>query len=527
MSASTSIVIPVHGRAHLTRACLDSVLATVWDDCEVIVVDDASSDATPELLAGYGESIRTLRMDANVGYARACNAGAAAAEGEALLFLNNDTEPHPGWLEALGAHAERHPAAAAVGAKLLYPNGSVQHAGVVIGQDGYPHNLYAGLPAGHHAVNRSRRLQAVTGACMLVDRAAFERVGGFDPGFVNSLEDVDLCLRLGEVGGEVHYCHEAVVTHLESASRGRLDRFEQSVELYRRRWRDRIRRDDLAIYAADGLLKCEYADAYPLRLSVAPRLAVVDRGEEEEVEGLLESYARQVSDLLAEVVRLTAAADRRAGPRFLPALPEAGSPGSDFARREFLREANRLEAEVRGLQERLAREEAEAMESDAGEGGAGEPEAFTANPRLGYRRLVERVQAAVGETVPSGASVLVVSRGDRELVSLGDRAGAHFPQDPNGGYLGHHPRDSEEAVAHLEALRADGAQYLVLPASSYWWLDHYGDFAAHLRGRYPVTELGACTIFGLRERDGATPMSRRCSFSLSCTDKAQLGEVLR
>jgi GT2 family glycosyltransferase len=496
MSLATSIVIPVHDRASLTRRCLDALLGELPADCEVIVVDDASRDGTPGLLAAYGDSIRVLRLEANVGYARACNEGAAAAAGEALLFLNNDTEPHPGWLDALRGYAERHPAVTVLGAKLVYPSGAVQHAGVVIGQDGYPHNLYAGLPAEHPAVNRSRALQAVTGACMLIGRADFERAGGFDAGFFNSLEDVDLCLRIGEAGGEVHYCHEAVVTHLESASRGRADRFERSVAVYRERWRDRARRDDLSIYAEDGLLELEYTDAYPLRLSVSPRLATVDRGREVEVEELLEAYSHQVSDLLGEVVRLTAATGRREG-RFLPSLPErTGTPRSDRERREFLREAQRLEQEVRGLQERLEREEADSGASDSGE-------PFVANPRLGYGHLVERIRAAVNMAVPPGASVLVVSRGDRDLVRLGDRDGGHFPQDPDGRYLGHHPRDSDEAVTHLEALRGGGAEYLVLPSTAYWWLEHYAEFAEHLRSHYPQSELDACVVFRLRDREAA------------------------
>lgn len=490
MSAATSIVIPVHNNAALTRACLDAVLADLGPGREAIVVDDASTDATAELLAGYGERIRRLALADNVGYARACNEGAALAGGELLVFLNNDTEPQPGWLEALERHAREHPAAAAVGAKLLYPNGAVQHAGVVIGQDGYPHNLYAGMPADHPAVNRSRPLQAVTGACMLVRRDAFERLGGFDSGFVNSLEDVDLCLRLGEAGGEVHYCHQAVVTHMESASRGRRDRFQRSVDLYRERWRDRARRDDVSIYVDDGMLEFEYADSYPLRLSVSPRLASVDGGRDEEVEGLLGVYARQVSELLGEVVRLTAAGGSELG----AAGAEHATPFADtmigFDRRDFVREAGRLEELVEGLQQRL----------EAGSGPvAGVPPRpeFTANEQLGYRRLVERVREAVAREIPVGASVLVISRGDRELVDLGPRVVGHFPQDPAGGYLGHHPGDSAEAIARLEELRVAGAEYLVVPATSTWWLEHYAGFAAHLRRRCPVTEAEACTIFEL------------------------------
>jgi GT2 family glycosyltransferase len=499
MSVPISIVVPVHNRAALTRNCLDAVLADLPAGCEVVVVDDASSDSTAELLASYGEAIRPVRLAANRGYAAACNEGAAAASGESLLFLNNDTEPQQGWLQALSGYAQKHPKAAVVGAKLLYPTGAVQHAGVVIGQDGYPHNLYAGLPAGHPAVNRSRRLQAVTGACMLVTRAAFETAGGFDTGFANSLEDVDLCLRIGAVGGEVHYCHEAVVTHLESASRGREDRFAKSVHLYRRRWRERARRDDLAIYAEDGLLAVEYAESYPLRLEISPRLAVIDGAREAEAERLLEGYARQVSDLLGEVVRLTAAAGVEPATAVTAPAFGAGREGEGFAELDhagFLREANRLEEGVRDLQLRLER---------AGVRARGASAPFEATGRLGYRRLIERIQVEVAEAVPAGASVLVISRGDRALLELEGREVRHFPQDEAGGYLGHHPRDSDDAVRRLESLRAAGAEYLILPATASWWLDHYAGFAEHLRGRYPATERNACTIFSLAGDRGGKP----------------------
>lgn len=476
-----SAIVPVHGKAALTRRCLEALLADLPSDCEALVVDDASTDSTAELLHKYGERIRVVSLAENEGFAGACNAGAAVARGEALVFLNNDTEPRPGWLEALLAYADRHPAADVVGAKLVFPTGAVQHAGVVIGQDGYPHNLYAGLPEDRPEVNRSRRLQAVTGACMLVRRWTFEALGGFDRGYLNSLEDVDLCLRVDDRGGEVHYCHEAVVVHLESASRGRGERFEQSVALYRERWRDTVRRDDLEVYAADGMLGLEYSAAYPQRLTVSPLLASVDDSRGEEIESLLDAYAGQVSDLLGEVMRLTAIAGEggeAGGPAGAGAGATAERQGT-VDHRGLLAEANRLEAEARALQER-----------------------FLAAPSatLGYRRLVERVRAAVAETVPDDAPVLVVSRGDRELVALGDRAVGHFPQDPGGGYLGHHPRDSEDAIAQLERLRAGGAAYLVLPETSYWWLDHYRGFAAHLRDRYEAAGSDACTIFALAGR---------------------------
>lgn len=487
--SAVSIVIPVHGRAHLTERCLDLVLADLGEDYEVVVVDDASEDETPELLAGYGERIRVVRLDANAGFATACNRGAAAASGERLVFLNNDTEPRSDWLGALRRYADEHPRAAVVGAKLLYPTGVVQHAGVVFGQDGYPHHLYAGFPADHPAVSHPRRLQAVTAACMLVDRAAFEGAGGFDAGFHNSLEDVDLCLRIGAAGGEVHYCDEAVLVHLESASRGRNDRFERSVALYRERWRSRVRRDDLDVYLADGLLAVEYADSYPVRLSVDPALAIVDRGREEEIERLLEAYARQSAALLTELVRLGAAPVGGTGEEL-----EESAPGSgEFDRVAFLSRVRATEEEIRQLQ------------AEAAPVTGIEP-----SSSLGYGNLVERVRREVEEQTPVAAKVLVISRGDRELIRFRDRRGDHFPQDDDGRYAGHHPADSAEAIAALERLREQGAQFLVVPPPSAWWLDHYDGFARHLE-RYRLLAAGDCEIYDLGGSVSAGPLNRHAA----------------
>ena len=110
---------------------------------------------------------------------------------------------------------------------------------------------------------------------------------------------------------------------------------------------------------------------------------------------------------------------------------------------------------------------------------------------------MERARAAVAEETPPGATVLVVSRGDRELVRLEGRSGAHFPQDADGNYLGHHPADSAEAVAHLEQLRSAGAGYLVFPPTATWWLEHYEEFALHLSARYERLDRDACVIYRL------------------------------
>jgi GT2 family glycosyltransferase len=316
-----SVIVPVYGQAALTRQCLDILLAgrNGRDEPEVVVVDDGSTDDTPELLGEYGDRIRVVHHERNLGFATACNDGAAAASGEVLVFLNNDTIPQPGWLDALVRITEDHPRAAVVGAKLLFPDDTVQHAGVVICQYGYPKNVYAGFPAWHPAVNQSRRFQAVTAACMLVRRELFEEVGGFDTEYRNGFEDVDLCLRLGERGYEVHYCHESVVYHLESMSAGRFAASNHNREVYERRWRGRVHSDDFRYYTADGLIGIRYEDQYPLRIDLSPLLGVVEGDElTRRADALLGLRSRRNIELLREIerlnVRLLEALGGEAGP---------------------------------------------------------------------------------------------------------------------------------------------------------------------------------------------------------------------
>jgi GT2 family glycosyltransferase len=298
---TTSIVVPVHNRASLTRQCLSVLTSTLPEAVEIVVVDDGSTDITPEMLETYGARIRVIRHDEARGFASACNDGAAAARGRFIVLLNNDTIPQPGWLDALLTHAERYPAAAAVGAKLLFPNDTIQHAGVVICADRSPRHIYMGFPSDHPAVNKSRRFQVVTAACVLLRRDAFEAVGGLDEDFHNGFEDVDLCLRIGEHGHEVWYCHRSVLHHFEKGTRSD-ERFEENLSLYRRRWARKVQPDEFDYYLADDLLKLSYGHQYPLRMEIAPELAVLEREDEWErnADRLLAERSRQVFVLLRE-----------------------------------------------------------------------------------------------------------------------------------------------------------------------------------------------------------------------------------
>jgi hypothetical protein len=133
---------------------------------------------------------------------------------------------------------------------------------------------------------------------MLVRRSAFDEIGGFDAEFMNGFDDVDLCLRIGERGGESHYCPDSVLVHFEAATRGDdEDLFRRNAERYLERWGTRVRRDDFEIYADDGLLELVPGDLYPLELRVDPMLATV---ASDDLYDVLAERSRQVFDLLKE-----------------------------------------------------------------------------------------------------------------------------------------------------------------------------------------------------------------------------------
>jgi len=249
-----SIVIPVFNKVELTTQCL-TALGEVTDtpDFEVIVVDNGSTDGTAEFLTHLGGDVQVLRNERNLGFARACNQGAAVARGRHLVFLNNDTIPLANWLAPLVQEVEDDASVMMVGSKLLFPDGTIQHAGVAFSRfHRTPYHVYQRFPADAPEVNVRRELQAVTAACVLVRRSEFEAVQGFDEGFHNSFEDVDLCLRIKERGGGVVYQPASALVHLESQSAGRHDHDVANGRRLRERWAHRDLEDEDVIYAEHG-----------------------------------------------------------------------------------------------------------------------------------------------------------------------------------------------------------------------------------------------------------------------------------
>ena len=219
-----TIIVPTKNAPEHLGRCLESIFSrSTYPSFGVLLVDNGTTDPKARrLFEQY--PVDVLPFDEPFNFSRVNNAGVAHADGELVVFLNNDTEVQtPEWLEAMVSLAERD-RVGAVGPLLLYPNGTVQHAGVVLGIRGTADHVMRGFPgtADGYAGSLSctREVSAVTGACMLMRRDLFAELGGFDEHFATHYQDVDLCLRLGRSGRRILCTPRAVLRHRESATRG-------------------------------------------------------------------------------------------------------------------------------------------------------------------------------------------------------------------------------------------------------------------------------------------------------------------
>jgi GT2 family glycosyltransferase len=370
---TATIVVVTRDNLTFLRLCLESVLAATELPCELIVVDNGSSDGTPEYLALLAErnpAVRPVLNGSNRGFAAGSNQGAALAETDLLVLLNDDTAVSPGWLGRLVAHLDR-PGVGMVGPTTNRTGNEAQIDaeyrtwGELSGFADARADRYAG---------EAFEIATLTMFCVAMSRALYEEVGPLDERFeIGLLEDDDYSRRVHEAGYRLLCADDTFVHHFGETSFGKL--------------------------VASG----EYA-----------RVLEENRARFEE---------------------------------------KWQSPWQGYERRHSDR----------------------------------------------YREMRDWTRRAVAETVPAGATVLVVSRGDDELLRMDGRRAWHFPREDDGVYAGRHPADSEEAIGWLEGQREAGAGFIVFPGTAMWWLDHYEGLREHLDGVYErrFSDPETCVIFEL------------------------------
>ena len=245
-----SVVIPSKDQWETLKACLDSIREkTTYPDYEIIVVENNSRE--PETFAYYKtidgrDNIRVITWDKPFNYSAINNFGIRHASGQYVICLNNDIQVITGgWMEELLGVCQREEVGV-VGAKLYYPDDTIQHAGIVVGIGGIAGSLFVGMKrerSGYlHKASLMQDLSAVTAACMMVKKKAFEEAGGFEEKLAGAVNDVDLCLKIREKGYLVVYDPYVEMYHYESKTRGREDtkekvrRFQGEIEYMRTRW---------------------------------------------------------------------------------------------------------------------------------------------------------------------------------------------------------------------------------------------------------------------------------------------------
>jgi len=239
-SVKVSIIVPTLNNYHKISKLLDSIVErTAAPDYEIILVDTGSSDR--KVITLYDQlkerdNFRIVNYEGEFNYSQAINLGASIASGDLLLFLNNDMQViEPDWLVELARWAGI-PGVGVVGTKLLFSDHRIQHAGVVLGLQGFTGNVYKNAPEHYFGFTGSldwtRNLSAVSGACQMIRKGVFEELDGYDPNYQIVFGDVDLCLRAIQNGYRVVYAPGAAMFHYEGRTRGYLTPVKDMINGY-------------------------------------------------------------------------------------------------------------------------------------------------------------------------------------------------------------------------------------------------------------------------------------------------------
>lgn len=253
-----SIIIPNKDNSSVLKKCTDSILSkSTYRNFEIVIAENGSVTNQTFLLYDNlkkKENIKIITIPGKFNYSRVNNRAVAESSGDVLIFLNNDTEViTPQWMEKMLCHALKT-GTAAVGAKLYYPDGTIQHGGLVLGFGGVAGDPFQGADGrsdGYlYALQAVRNVSAVTGACLMLRRELFDHIGGFDESLPLAYNDVDLCLRLNAAGFETIWSPESELRHYESVSRGyditagKKLRLKNESDIFTNKWKAVLQKGD-------------------------------------------------------------------------------------------------------------------------------------------------------------------------------------------------------------------------------------------------------------------------------------------
>lgn len=249
----SSIIIPVFNKADFTFQCLRALFREIdLTRNEIIVVDNASTDETGQMLARLGNRVRVIRHSENKGFVEACNSGASAAHGKFLVFLNNDTIVQPDWLSSLVETIESDETVGAVGSMLIFPDGKMQEAGGIVWNDGSAHLYGYGERPEDAPFNFRREVDYCSGASLFVSKNLFDSFGGFDMRYAPAYyEDTDLCMNVRAANRKVVFQPLSKVIHFEGITAGRdlnsgFKRYQEiNHEKFFHKWKKVLEKDHL------------------------------------------------------------------------------------------------------------------------------------------------------------------------------------------------------------------------------------------------------------------------------------------
>ncbi|MHB1601415.1 MAG: glycosyltransferase family 2 protein, partial [bacterium] len=263
-----SIIIPAYNNFNFTKQCIYSIFKNhPLLNFEIILIDNGSTDRTKEFFNGFNElkNFKFIVNEENLGFAKASNQGVKIAESENLLFLNNDTVVSKGAIGELyyslnsDVSESNSLNVAACGSLLLYPDKKIQQAGIMFDERLVPYNAYSGMEISgckeldvKNAVYL-RSFNAITAACLMVKKEIFEKAGGFDDGYINGFEDVDLCLKMRETGYKLIFNPKSIVFHFEEKTAGRKKHDLENINRFMEIWKHRYKRDNYILAEKDNL----------------------------------------------------------------------------------------------------------------------------------------------------------------------------------------------------------------------------------------------------------------------------------